>query len=232
MIPSPFFPAPSSSFVAGAGQPPAEPELPEATSGDSVEAKSSFNDDDEFYILYKGGWSDPGAIKKEGIDFLKKNNPGIFDDVDKDTLNSFMDSGYGIQRLFDSDPVKYQPIARYIDQGHEGCLSAFRMSYGEYKGKFYDIEEDYEGTQWVNVHSDHYELMLENKRFVSQLREFLFDQSMSNDEKVVNLQMLFPPIDQRDEGVSIEELRKNMDLLFGDTFKQAQQRAINSGFRP
>ena len=253
MIPSPSSPAPSSSFVAGAGQPPTAPDLLGSTSGDSVAAKPSFNDDDDFYFLYKGGWDSPGAIKQEDIDLLIKNNPGIFDGVDKETLNEFMDEGEGIQDLFNSDPVKYQPIARYISQGHEGCLMAHIMKYGEYKGGFYKVERDYEGTEWVKVRSDHYKLMLENKRFVSQLREFLFDQSMSNDDKVVNLQMLFPPIDQSDEDssieelskntdllsidqsdedVSIEELRRNMDLLFGNTFKQAQQRAINSGFKP
>ena len=232
MIPSPSSPAPSSSFVAGAGQPSTAPDLLGSTSGDSVAAKPSFNDDDDFYFLYKGGWDVPGAIKQEGIDLLIKNNPGIFNGVDKETLNEFMDEGEGIQDLFNSDPVKYQPIARYINQGHEGCLQVHIMKYGEYKGGFYRVERNYEGTEWVKVHSDRYKLMLENKRFVSQLREFLFDQSMSNDDKVVNLQMLFPPIDQSDEDVSIEELRRNVDLLFGNTFKQAQQRAINSGFKP
>ena len=232
MIPSLSSTAPSSSFVAGAGQPPTAPDLLGSTSGDSVAAKPSFNDDDDFYFLYHGGWDSPGVIKQEGIDLLIKNNPGIFDGVDKETLNDFMHDGYGIQELFNSDPVKYQPIARYINQGHEGDLMVHIMKYGEYKGGFYKVERNYEGTQWVRVHSDRYKLMLENKRFVSQLREFLFDQSMSNDDKVVNLQMLFPPIDQSDEDVSIDELRRNMDLLFGDTFKQAQQRAINSGFKP
>ena len=232
MIPSLSSTAPSSSFVAGAGQPPTAPDLLGSTSGDSVAAKPSFNDDDDFYFLYKGGWDSPGAIKQEGIDLLIKNNPSIFDGVDKGTLDEFMDDGEGIQDLFNSDPVKYQPIARYINQGHEGDLMVRIMKYGEYKGGFYKVERNYEGTQWVRVHSDRYKLMLENKRFVSQLREFLFDQSMSNDDKVVNLQMLFPPIDQSDEDVSIDELRRNMDLLFGDTFKQAQQRAINSGFKP
>ena len=55
---------------------------------------------------------------------------------------------------------------------------------------------------------------------------------MSNDDKVVNLQMLFPPMVEGEEIVSIDQLRENMDSLFGDAFKKAQQRAIAAGCMP
>ena len=185
-----------------------------------------------FIFLQQGGWGSLGAINQECIDFLTKNNPGIFDGVDKKTVDDIMDDGTGIQYLFDSDPVKYQPIARYIEQGHDGCLSVCITKYGEYKGGFYTVEEDYEGTQELIVHSEQYDVSQENKRFFTQLREFLFDESVSSDDKVGGLQMLFCPINQGEADVSIDDLRENMDFLSGTVFKQAQQRAINSGMKP
>ena len=44
--------------------------------------------------------------------------------------------------------------------------------------------------------------------------------------------MLFSPINQGEADVSIDDLRENMDFLSGTVFKQAQQRAINSGMKP
>ncbi|WBA83267.1 hypothetical protein [Endozoicomonas sp. GU-1] len=82
------------------------------------------------------------------------------------------------------------------------------------------------------LYSDKYQLMEKNKQFLAQLRTFLFDQNMSNDDKVMNLQMLFPPVDQSGDDVSFDQLRENMDLLFRNTFKQAQQRAMNYGLKP
>ncbi|WP_422448957.1 hypothetical protein [Endozoicomonas sp. ALB091] len=221
----------TSSFIAGAGQSPTEPNQPESISSDSVELKLS--SDDDFYLLYVGSYTSPGTLKRETIEQLNKDHPGIFNGLENP------------DDLFNADPVKYQPLAKLIydtdyrdletildpDIG-EPCWSAQKMLYGEYQGDFYKFEGDYEGTQWVRVHSDKYQLMKKNKQFVAQLREFLFDQSMSNDDKVVNLQMLFPPVDQSGEDISADQLRENMDLLFRNTFKQAQQRAINSGFKP
>ena len=234
----------TSSFIAGAGQSPTEPNQPESISGDSVEiaeiaeiaetVEIKLSSDDDFYLLYVGSYTSPGFLKRETIEQLNQDHPGIFNGLDDP------------DDLFEADPAKYQPLAKLIyDTGYgdletilapgsfgEPCWSAKKMLYGEYQGGFYSFEEDYEGKQWVKVHSDHYQLMKKNKQFVAQLREFLFDQSMSNDDKVVNLQMLFPPINQSEEDVSIDQLRESMDLLFGNTFKQAQQRAINSGFKP
>lgn len=221
-----------SSPVAGASQSPKEADLPGSSSGDPVAVKPPFDDDDDFYYLYKGGWGGPGAISQEGIDFLKENNPGLFDEVNEQTLDRLLNWGYGIQRLFDSDPVKFQPMARYIAQGHDGDLTVLIMKYGEYKGNFYTVENDFEGKEWVTVHSEEYKRMKDNKRFVSQLREFLFDQSMSNDAKVANLQGLFPAINHSEENVSIDQLRESMNLLSENTLKQAQQQAIDSGLAP
>ena len=198
-----------------------------------VLSRKNFSPDDVFYLLYVGSWSSPGTLKRETIKQLKKDHPGIFKGLDEP------------DDLFEADPVKYQPLAKLIHDTRfcdletilnrgigDPCWCAEKMLYGEYQGGFYSVERDYEGTQWVKVHSDHYQLMKKNKLFVAQLRDFLFDQSMSNDDKVMNLQMLFPPLDQDGEDVSIDQLRENMDLLFGNTFKQAQQRAINSGLKP
>ena len=220
----------TSSSVAGASQSPKEADLP--GSGDPVAVKPPFDDDDDFYYLYKGGWGGPGAISQEGIDFLKQNNPGLFDEVDEKTLDRLLNWGYGIQRLFDSDPVKFQPMARYIAQGHDGDLCVLIMKYGEYKGGFYTVENDYEGKERVIVHSKEYNLMKDNKRFISQLREFLFDQSMSNGAKVASLQELFPAINQSEEDMSIDQLRESMNLLSENTLKQAQRQAIDSGLAP
>lgn len=220
----------TSSSVAGASQSPKEADLP--GSGDPVAVKPPFDDDDDFYYLYKGGWGGPGAISQEGIDFLKENNPSLFDEVDEKTLDRLLNWGYGIQRLFDSDPVKFQPMARYIAQGHDGDLCVLIMKYGEYKGGFYTVENDYEGKERVIVHSKEYNLMKDNKRFISQLREFLFDQSMSNGAKVASLQELFPAINQSEEDMSIDQLRESMNLLSENTLKQAQRQAIDSGLAP
>ena len=217
------------SSVAGANQLPKEADLP--GSADPVAVKPPFDDDDDFYYLYSGGFGGPGPISQEGIDFLKENHPSLFNEVNEDTLNRFLNWGYGIQRLFDSDPVKFQPMARYIAQGHDGNLRVHIMKYGEYKGNFYTVE-DYDGMEHVRVHSEEYKCMKDNKRFISQLREFLFDQSMSNEAKVASLQGLFPAINQSEEDVSIDQLRESMNLLSENTLKQAQQQAINSSLAP
>ena len=44
--------------------------------------------------------------------------------------------------------------------------------------------------------------------------------------------MPFSPINQGEADVSIDDLRENMDFLFRTVFKQAKQRAINSGMKP
>ncbi|MBO9493014.1 hypothetical protein J7438_02765 [Thalassotalea sp. G20_0] len=221
----------TSSYIAGAGQSPTEPNQPESISGDSVELKLS--SDDDFYLLYVGSYSSPGTLKRETIERLNKDHPGIFNGLEDP------------DDLFKADPIKYQPLAKLIHDTRfsdlktilnarigQPCWCAEKMLYGEYQGGFYSVEEDYEGTQWVKVHSDQYQLMKKNKQFFAQLREFLFDQNMSNDDKVVNLQKLFPPVDQRGEDVSVDQLRENMDLLFRNTFQQAQQRAIIYGLKP
>ena len=60
----------------------------------------------------------------------------------------------------------------------------------------------------------------------------MFDESVSSDDKVGCLQMPFSPINQGEADVSIDDLRENMDFLFRTVFKQAKQRAINSGMKP
>ncbi|MGI2026055.1 hypothetical protein [Endozoicomonas acroporae] len=221
----------TSSFIAGAGQSPTEPNQPKSISGDSVELKLS--SDDDFYLLYVGSYTSPGTLKQETIERLNKDHPGIFNGLEDPDC------------LFEADPVKYQPLAKLIhdtrfcdlktilnpDVGAP-CWRAKKMLYGEYQGGFYKVEGDYEGSQWVRVHSDKYQLMKKNKQFFAQLRAFLFDQNMSNDDKVMNLKMLFPPVDQSGDDVSFDQLRENMDLLFRNTFKQAQQRAMNYGLKP
>lgn len=218
----------------GVSQQQTDPYLPEPTSSSAaVRVAPSFQDDDDFYLLYIGSYSSPGTLKEETIQKLDTDHPGLFKGLEEP------------DDLFYDSPVYYQPLAKLIhDVGNadlksilnagigDPCWCATKIPYGLYKGGFYRIEGDYEGTQWVRVHYAQYEMMVESKRFVSQLREFLFDPGMGNDEKVDKLQALFPPLNQGEEEISIKDLLNNMNLTLGTEFKQAQQRAIDGGLKP
>ena len=238
MIPSSSSPTPTPSISSAVGASSSNSgqqvqELPGASSYAGVQP--SLNDGDEFYILCKGyGYNPPGPLRKEVIEKLRQDNPGIFDGLDSP------------DDLFRANPIKYQPLAKLIldtpnlesildvklgDLGNFGWYTD-TITYEIYKHNFYEVLTDIGGKEWVLVDDDSYDAFRKRKQFVSQLREILFDESMSSDHKINELKGLFPPIDPSGEDVSLEQLVENMDFLYGDTFKKAQQRAIEAGCKP
>lgn len=204
-------------------------------SSSPAKVKPSYHDDDEFYIFYSTAYYARGeTLKKEGIEKLSVDFPGIFDGLEKP------------DDIFEADPIRYQPMAKFfhssdwhVRESITNCefLKPFwvveEMPYGLYKYGFYEFfEEDEWGTQSVKLHYDRYEKKKKEKLFVSQLRSLLFDECMSCEEKVNGLQMLLPPKEDEYEEVSIDQIFENMDSLFGDAFKKAQQRAIEAGYVP
>lgn len=203
-------------------------------SSSPAEVKPSYHDDDEFYIFYSSGLLARGDIlKKEGIEKLSMDFPGIFDGLEKP------------DDIFEADPIRYQPLAKFFHTCSDRVLESItnlsfhlpiwdvqKLPYGLYKYGFYEFEEDEWGIRSVKLHHDGYEKKKKEKLFVSQLRSLLFDECMSCEEKVNGLQMLLPPKEDECEEVSIDQIFENMDSLFGDAFKKAQQRAIEAGYMP
>ena len=231
MIPSsttPTFSSAAGASSSNAGQ--QAQELPESSICAGVQPP--FDDDDEFYIICQScRWNPPMTLKKEVIEKLRQDHPSIFDGLDSP------------DDLFRAAPDKYQPLAKLIRDtlNIESILDTRlgkpelytdKITYDIYKHDLYEIIEDVGGKQWVLVDDDSYDALRKRKLFVSQLREFLFDESMSSDHKIKNLKGLFPPVGPGEEDVSIEQLSENMNSLFGDTFKKAQQRSIEAGFKP
>ena len=209
-------------------------------SSSSAQVKPSYSDDDDFYFLYATSWTPYGTLKKETIEKLSKDHPGLFDGLDEP------------DDLFEAKPIKYQPLAKLIhdtpdlntildvgmvrpdERRPDGklCWTTKKVPYGLYKHRFFDIHEDYEGTQTLKVDLKGYEAMRKNHLFFSQLSEFLFDESMSNDEKVAKLKMIFGTVNEGDEEISIDQVCENMDLLFCTSFKETQRQAIERGMNP
>ena len=204
-------------------------------SSSPAKEKPSYLDDDKFYIFYSSSCYARGdTLKKEGIEKLSMDFPGIFDGLEKP------------DDIFEADPIRYQPLAKFFytcgDRHVRESITNFEflepywvveeLPYGFYKYGFYEIEVDDWGIQSVKLHHDRYEKKKKEKLFVSQLRSLLFDECMSCEEKVNGLQMLLPPKGDQDEDVSIDQIFENMDSLFGDAFKKAQQRAIEAGYVP
>ena len=222
--------------TAGAHQQVPKQNQPESSPSDY--SKPSYGDDDDFYIIIHAcGLADNSPLREEVVKKLSKDHPGIFDGLTDPS------------DLLGADPVRYQPLAKLLsdsspasvfeskrlrlgDNSHAECRSAVKISYGLYKHGFYKIMEDHTGQQSLESYPDRYEAMKKNKLNVSQLRVFLFDQSISDSDKVARLQLLFPPIGEGEEEITIEQLLENTEFLFGDTFKEAKQRAIENGFQP
>lgn len=202
-------------------------------SSSPAKEKPSYHDDDKFYIFYSSSCYARGdTLKKEGIEKLSMDFPGIFDGLEKP------------DDIFEADPIRYQPLAKFFyncgERHVRESITNFErlepywvveeLPYGFYKYGFYEIEVDDWGIQSVKLHHDRYEKMKKEKLFISQLRSLLSDKCMSSDEKVDSLQMLLPS--KEDEYVSIDKVFENMDSLFGGAFKKAQQRAIEAGYVP
>lgn len=225
------------SATAGAHQQVQKQNQPESSTSDYL--KPSYGDDDDFYIIVSSyGMFDCSILREGVVEKLSKDHPGIFEGLTNPA------------DLLIADPVRYQPLAELLvddgsrdsvfepilprqgDSFHHKCWFAVKIPYGLYKHGFYEIMEDRDGRQWLESYPERYEAMKKNKLHVSQLREFLFDQSISDSDKVAKLQLLFPPISEDEEEITIEQLLENTEFLFGDTFKEAKQRAIEYGLQP
>ena len=228
MIPSNYLPR-FPSAAAGAHQQVAEQNQPESSS--SEELKPSYSDDDDFYIiLHSYSLAENNPLREDVVEKLSKDHPGIFDGLTNPN------------ELLCADPVRYQPLAKLLADDDPDSIfephrysnrpswGAEKISYGLYKHGFYRIMDD-EREEWLESYPDRYEAMKKNKLNVSQLRAFLFEQSISDSDKVARLQLLFPPIGEGEEEITIEQLLENTEFLFGDTFKEAKQRAIDAGFK-
>lgn len=229
MIPSnslPKFP------LATSGAHQQVPEQNQSGSSPSEYLKPSYDDDDDFYIiLHSCSLAENNPLREDVVEKLSKDHPGIFDGLTNPN------------ELLRADPVRYQPLAKLLEEEDPDSIfephrysnrpswGAEKISYGLYKHGFYRIMDD-EMEQWLESYPDRYEAMKKNKLNVSQLRVFLFDQSISDSDKVARLQLLFPPIGEGEEEITIEQLLENTEFLFGDTFKEAKQRSIENGIQP
>lgn len=234
MIPSSPSPTtPTFSPAAGASSSSAGQQVQESSEASTyARVQSSFDDDHELYILCEcRKYNPPVILKKEVIEKLRRDHPGIFDGLKNP--NS----------LFGCDPVLYQPLAKLVrdNPNLESILDirlgkpdlyVDKITYGIHRHNFYEVIRDIGGKEWVLVDHDGYDAFRKRELFVPRLREFLFDESMSSDHKIENLKGLFPPIGPGEKDISIEQLSENMDFLYGDTFKKAQRRAIEAGFKP
>ena len=214
------------------------PEQNQSGSSPSDYLKPSYGDDDDFYIIFQRcGLTDNNLLREDVVKKLSKDHPGIFDGLTNPS------------DLLRADPVRYQPLAKLL--ADNGSASIFennhdydradlnrpswnteKISYGLYKHGFYEIMLDHEEEQYIESYPDRYEAMKKSKHHVSQLQAFLFDQSISDSEKVAKLQSLFPPTSGGGAGITADQLLENTELLFGDTSKETEQQAIEYGIKP
>lgn len=240
MIPSnssPRFP----SATAGVNQ--QIPEQNQTRSSSSDNLKPSYGDDDEIYIILRGSDVMAFKVREDVVEKLSRDHPGIFDGI-----NNPKD----LNDLLSADPVRFQPLAKLLADNDDYSASFFestdhfnrdnfknipylyteKISYGLYRHGCYKIIEEFDGPQWLQTYPDRYEAMKKSKHHVSQLQAFLFDQSISDSEKVAKLQSLFHPTSEGDTDITADQLLENAELLFGDTSKEAKQQAIEYGIKP
>ena len=215
------------------------PEQNQSVTSPSDYLKPSYGDDDDFYIiLHSCDLNAEKPLREDVVNKLSKDHPGIFDGLTNPN------------DLLRADPVRYQPLAKLLADNNGGA-SIFekdpdyshdyhnkspwyteKISYGLYKHGFYKIMDDWEGQEWLESYPDRYEAMKKSKHHVSQLQAFLFDQSISDSEKVAKLQSLFPPTSEGKAGITADQLLENIELLVGNTSKEAKQQAIEYGIKP
>lgn len=214
------------------------PEQNQSVSSPSDYLKPSYGDDDDFYIIFQGGGlADNNTLREDVVKKLNKDHPGIFDGLTDPS------------ELLRADPVRYQPLAKLLadngfasifENNHDFDLADLnrpswnteKISYGLYKHGFYEIMRDHEEELYVESYPERYEAMKKSKHHVSQLQAFLFDQSISDSEKVANLQSLFPPTSEGKADITADQLLENIELLVGNTSKEAKQQAIEYGIKP
>ena len=121
----------------------------------------SFNDDDEFYILYPSGdHGSPGTLRQDAIEALNIDHPGIFDDL------------ADVSDLF-RDPARYQPVARgihkfeYLDcllenEGKPILWQVEKTTYGVYKHGCYKTVKDGNGRNHIEIDHDRYSAIKKN----------------------------------------------------------------------
>ena len=121
----------------------------------------SFNDDDEFYILYPSGdHGSPGTLRQDAIEALNIDHPGIFDDL------------ADVSDLF-RDPARYQPVARgihkfeYLDcllenEGKPILWRVEKTTYGVYKHGCYKTVKNGNGRNYIEIDHDRYSAIKKN----------------------------------------------------------------------
>ena len=134
-------------------------DIPESSS--SAYVPPSFNDDDEFYIMYlRRDHGSPGSLKQAYIEALSLDHPGIFDDL------------ADVSGLF-QDPVRYQPLAKRIhDPEWLGCVfenddrstlwRSEKTTYGVYKYRCYKTVKDGNGRNHIEIDHDRYSAIKKN----------------------------------------------------------------------
>lgn len=128
-------------------------DIPESSS--SAYVPPSFNDDDEFYIMYlRRDHGSPGSLKQVFIEALSLDHPGIFNDL------------ADVSDLF-QDPVRYQPLAkrirdpewlRYVFENDDRptLWRSEKTTYGVYKHGCYKTVKDGNGRNHIEIDHDRY----------------------------------------------------------------------------
>ena len=134
-------------------------DIPESSS--SAYVPPSFNDNDEFYIMYvRRDHGSPGTLRQDAIEALNIDHPGIFDDL------------ADVSDLF-RDPARYQPVARGIHKfKYLECLfeneskpilwQVEKTTYGIYKHGCYKTVKDGNGRNHIEIDHDRYSAIKKN----------------------------------------------------------------------
>ena len=134
-------------------------DIPESSS--SAYVPPSFNDDDEFYIMYlRRDHSSPGSLKQVFIEALSLDHPGIFDGL------------ADVSDLF-QDPVRYQPLAKRIhdpewlgyvfeNDDRPTLWRSEKTTYGVYKHGCYKTVKDGNGRNHIEIDHDRYSAIKKN----------------------------------------------------------------------
>ena len=134
-------------------------DIPKSSS--SAYVPPSFNDDDEFYIMYlRRDHGSPGSLKQVFIEALSLDHPGIFDGL------------ADVSDLF-QDPVRYQPLAKRIhdpewlgyvfeNDDRPTLWRSEKTTYGVYKHGCYKTVKDGNGRNHIEIDHDGYSATKKN----------------------------------------------------------------------
>lgn len=212
-------------------------------------------DDADFYYIcdFAMGYHCERTLAERDIQALESLYPNLFVKVDNaiDRALKTVDKNEECLIYWDSLNIEHfqrypealQPIAEYLynqleeapfSENNQRYGSGFNievMPYGLFKSQFFSIKESINGDQQLLVDHDGYKNMLENKKLVSAFHDLAFGDK-TPEEKIETLKMMFPPDQPDGQHVSFEAFRTNALALMGKDFKQAQQRAVDSGMDP